>query len=123
MNFRISHRKTFKRMALATTALIAIRLFFVQQLIAAFLLFSVLFACIACVALILFLLDEAVQTALAWAEMFMRAFGRAAWRGWELAEGVALGRWSQVDRLAAHPVSRTTGGTGREGRMLVQKSS
>ncbi len=110
-------------MVLATTALIAMRLFFVQQLIAAFLLFSVLFACIACVALIVFLLDEAVQTALAWAEMFMRAFRRAAWRGWEPAEGVALRRWSQFDRLAAHPVSRTTGGTGREERMLVQKNS
>jgi len=110
-------------MVLATTALIAMRLFFVQQLIAAFLLFSVLFACIACVALIVFLLDEAVQTALAWAEMFMRAFRRAAWRGWEPAEGVALRRWSQFDRLTAHPVSRTTGGTGREERMLVQKNS
>src|SRR5258708_34927495 len=116
MNFRISHWKPFKRMVLATTALIAMRLFFVQQLIAAFLLFSVLFACIACVALIVFLLDEAVQTALAWAEMFMRAFRRAAWRGWEPAEGVSLRRGAPIDPFSRQPLFPTTGAPCRGGK-------
>jgi hypothetical protein len=123
MNYWISHRKIFKRIALAATALMAIQLYFVQELIAAFLIFSTLFACIAVVVLIFFLLDQAWQATLDQVEIHARAFGRAARRSWERTEGLAMGRSFQFERLAAQPIPRTPYGTGREGRVLTQKSS
>jgi hypothetical protein len=123
MNYWNSHRKIFKWIVVAATALIATRLFFVQQLIAAFLIFSVLFACITGLVLIVYLLDDAARAAFDWAEVCMRAFGRAARRSWESAEGIAMRRSFQFDRSGAQPLPRITTRIGREGRMLTQKSS
>jgi DNA-binding protein len=120
MNYRISRGKIFKWIALAVSALIAMRLFFVQQLIAAFLIFSVLFACIATVVLIVFVLDRVVQIAFARGEIYLKAFGRAVRRAWEPAEGLAETRMFQFDRLAAQPLPRTTNSMGREGRRISQ---
>jgi hypothetical protein len=77
----------------AVIALIATHLFFVQELIAEFVIFSVLFACIAVVVLILFLLDHAIQTTLDWVEVYVKAFGRATRRSWERAGGLAMRLW------------------------------
>jgi len=77
---RTSRRKIFKWTVAATIALIATRLFFVQELIAVFVIFSILFACLAGVVLIVFLLEHAAQTALDWVEVYVRAFGRASRR-------------------------------------------
>jgi len=52
-------------MALSVAALIAIRQFFVQELIAAVLIFAALFACIAVVAAFLLALDQGWRIALA----------------------------------------------------------
>jgi hypothetical protein len=120
MNYRISRGKIFKWIVLAVTALLAMRLFFVQQLIAAFLIFSVLFACIAAVLLILFVVDHAVQIAFAQAGAYMRTFSHAARRGWEPAEGGAAWRSFQFDRLAAQPLARATNHTGGGGRRTNQ---
>jgi len=90
---RTSRRKIFKWTVAATIALIATHLFFVQELIAAFVIFSILFACLAGLVLIVLLLDHAVQTALDWAEVYVRAFGRASRRSWERAEGLAMRLW------------------------------
>jgi uncharacterized MnhB-related membrane protein len=78
MNYQFSRKKIFQWIYAAAAALIAMRMFFVQQLIAAFLLFSALSACIAVVVLILFMLDHAWQVAFARAEVYVRAFGRPA---------------------------------------------
>jgi hypothetical protein len=73
----IPPRKIFKWIFLTITALIAMRLFFVKELIAAFLIFSVLFALLAAVVLVLVLLDHVFQTALSWVEACWKLFGRA----------------------------------------------
>jgi hypothetical protein len=89
MKWRILSGKVLERTMLATAALLAIRLFFVQQLIAAFLIFSVLFACVALVAFILFALDLAWRTALARTEAYVMVLGRSLRRGRALADGSA----------------------------------
>jgi len=81
MKWRILRGKLLERTILATAALVAIRLFFVQQLIAAFLIFSVLFACVALVAFILFALDHAWRTALARTEAYVMVLARSLRRG------------------------------------------
>jgi hypothetical protein len=83
MIYRTSRGKVYKWAVVAAIAIIAARLFFVQDTIAAFVIFSVLFACGAVVVLIVFLVDRAVQTALDWAEAYVRAFGQAARRSRE----------------------------------------
>jgi hypothetical protein len=113
MNYRIAHGKMFKWILLTTTALIAMRVYYVQELIVAFLIFSVLFACIACVVLILFLLDQAYQMVLARAEMYVSAYGRAVRRGWERAERIAVRRSFQFGRSGEQPLPRTITSTGR----------
>jgi hypothetical protein len=115
MNYWISQRKIFKWIVLTTTVLIAVRVYYVQELIAAFVIFSLLFACLAGVVLIVFLLDHAAQTALAWAEVCVRAFGRVARRGWERAEVPTVRRSFQFDRSGAQPLPRTTNNTGWDG--------
>jgi hypothetical protein len=80
----------FKWIAQTATALIAIRQFYVQQLIAALLIFSVLFASLAVVVFLIFLLDHAWQAALDQIEIHAKAIGRTARRSWERTEGVAM---------------------------------
>ena len=81
MNCRIPRGKMLRWAVLATSSLLVMRLFFVQQLIAAFLIFSLLFAGLAVVALLLFALDFAWQTALSRAEAYVMVVGRSAGRG------------------------------------------
>jgi hypothetical protein len=70
MNYLIWHRRILEWAVLITTALIAMRQFYVQELIAAFVIFSVLFACLATVvaggALMIFFVDRAGQIAGTW---------------------------------------------------------
>jgi uncharacterized MnhB-related membrane protein len=66
----------FKWAIAAIGALLAMRMFFVRQMLAALLIFSVLFVCLAVVALILFGLDLAWRTALGGAESFVMALAR-----------------------------------------------
>jgi len=89
MKWRILRGKLLERTILATAALVAIRLFFVQQLIAAFLIFSVLFACVALVAFILFALDLAWRTALARTEAYVMVLARSLRRGRALTNSSA----------------------------------
>ena len=89
MKWRILRGKVLKPTILATAALLAIRLFFVQQLMAAFLIFSVLFAFVAIVALVLFALDLAWRTSLARTEAYVMVLGRSLRRDRALANGSA----------------------------------
>ena len=70
MTQHILRAKVFKWAALATGALLAMRVFFVQQLLAALLIFSVLFTCLAVAVLTLFGLGLAWEIALGRAESF-----------------------------------------------------
>ena len=89
MKWRIFRGKVLKRTILATAVLLALRLFFVQQLIAALLIFAVLFACVALVALVLFALDLAWRTALARTEAYVMVLGRSLRRDPTLANSPA----------------------------------
>jgi hypothetical protein len=92
MNYSILHKKVLKkRIVAAATVLMVLRLYIVQQLLAAFLIFSALFACIAVVVLILFLLDHAWQVGVTRAEAYIRAIGRSVGASREPAEGVDAG--------------------------------
>ena len=91
MNYWILHQKALRKwIVVAATVLMALRLFIVQQLLAAFLIFSALFACIAVVVLILFLLDHAWQVGVSRAEAYIRAIGRPAGPSRVPAEGLAI---------------------------------
>jgi hypothetical protein len=81
MNRQILHGKTLKWIALAAGTLIAMQLYFVQQMIAALLLFTAVFACFAAVVLIFLALGNAWQMAFDWAAMHVSAFGRALRHG------------------------------------------
>ena len=65
----------------------AIRLYYIQEMIAALLIFSVLFAVVATVALIIFLLDRASDRTVAWAEPGVGRLARSVVRA---AEGVII---------------------------------
>jgi hypothetical protein len=79
----VSEKRARKWMWFGLAALAAIQLYYVQEMIAALILFSILFALVAGVALVLFLLDRASQRTLAWAEP---RTARLARRGWTLVE-------------------------------------
>lgn len=72
-------------MLLGLAALVAIRLYEVQEMIAALAIFSVLFALAAGAVLTLFLLDRAGQRTLAWAAPRATHVAQTARRGWALA--------------------------------------
>jgi hypothetical protein len=63
-------------------ALAVIRLYYVQEMIAALIIFSVLFALVAAVVLFLFFLDRVSQRTVAWAETRTTRVGPAAHRAW-----------------------------------------
>jgi uncharacterized MnhB-related membrane protein len=105
MKWRILRGKVLKRTILAIAVLLTIRVFFLQQLIAAFLIFSVLFACAAFVASILFALDLAWRTALARTEAYVLVLGRSRSRGRALANNTATTKHVTpflVHRIAPH---------------------
>jgi hypothetical protein len=85
-------KKISNWIVVAAAVLMALRLYIVQQLLAAFLIFSALFACIAVVVLILFLLDHAWQVGVTRAVAYGRAIGRTAGPSRGPAEGVAIRR-------------------------------
>jgi hypothetical protein len=76
----------------ATTARIALCLFYVKEMIAALIIFSVLFACVVGVVLMVITLDCATEAAFASVGVYTRAFGRAVRWGWESAGGLTM-RW------------------------------
>ena len=93
MNYWMLDKKVLKKwIVVAAAVLMALQLYIVQQLLAAFVIFSALFACIAVVVLILFLLDHAWQVGLTRAEAYIRAIGQPAGPSREPAEGVAIRR-------------------------------
>ena len=76
MTHHVFRAKAFKWTVVAIGVVLAMRLFFVQQLLAALLIFSVLFVCLAIVAMTLFGLDLAWRTALGGAESIVMALAR-----------------------------------------------
>ena len=67
-------------------ALIALRVFFVRQVLAAFLLFTFAFAIFALIAFVLYIMDRAGQWGMAWAAEYARSAGQNLHRAWNHAE-------------------------------------
>ena len=80
---RISQRKISIWILVALIALIAVAAtqdYYVREMLAALIIFSVLFALVAAIVLTLFLLDRASQLALGWIEPHAKSFAHAALR-------------------------------------------
>ena len=95
-----SKSKARKWILLGLAALAAIRLYQVQEMIAALAIFSILFALAAGAALTLFLLDRAGQRTLAWVAPRTMHVAQTARRGWVLAAELSK-------RLLRRPRSQT----------------
>lgn len=74
---------------ISLAALAAIQLYFVQEMIAALLLFTVLFSLVAGIVLIGFLVNRASQRTLKWAEPQSKQMARYARRGVALFESIS----------------------------------
>jgi hypothetical protein len=105
MKFQVPRNQILKWTAFAAAVLIVTRLFFVQQLIAAFLIFSALFVCLAAVALVLFVLDYAWQAGFARAEAYVKTAARP-----EHAGRVSFNSSGVASLLATVVEHRTTPG-------------
>ena len=84
---------TMKWVWISVSAVIALRIYYVREMIAALMIFSILFAAGAAVVLILFALDFASQRLIVWVEGgILRAAGWAvdAWKSSSDAHGAAL---------------------------------
>lgn len=85
----ISEKKARKWMWMGLLAFVALQLYFVQEMLAALMLFAGAFAILATVALALYLIDRAGQWSLEWAGQHSRPALHLARRGWALVEDLS----------------------------------
>jgi hypothetical protein len=82
----LSEKKARKWMWVGLGAFVALQIYLVQEMLAALLLFTGAFILFAIVALVLYLVDQAGQWSLGWAEQQARPAVQIARRGWTAAE-------------------------------------
>ncbi len=80
----------------------ALQFYYVQEMIAAFVIFCVLFALSAAAGLLIFVLERAGERTLAWAEFRSPRFVLAARRGWTLLEELSKKPLHRTRSEAAH---------------------
>ncbi len=85
----LSESKARKWMWIGLVAFLALQVYFVQELLAALMLFTGLFVILAIGALILYLIDRAGQMGLGWAAQRARPVGQLARRAWAAAEDLS----------------------------------
>ena len=90
----VNTKKARKWLWIGLAALAALQVYFVQELMAALLLFSVLFAIVAAAVLVVYMFDRAGQRTVAWAEPQTLRAARLARR--------ALARAEEVSRKQLH---------------------
>ena len=73
-------------LGLLVLAFVALRIYFVQEMLAALMLFTGVFAIFAIAALVLYLVDRAGERGLGWAGEHARPAAQLARRGWAAAE-------------------------------------
>jgi hypothetical protein len=78
--------KARKWIWLGVVGFLALQIYFVQELLAALILFTGVFVVLAIAALILYLIDRAGQLGLGWVAEHARPMARLARRGWAAAE-------------------------------------
>jgi small-conductance mechanosensitive channel len=91
MSYRRRQWRALKWVFLAISTLSALRLFFVREVIAAVIIFCLVFACLAVVLTVTVLMGHVVDTAVLRASASVNAFGNLAQRSWENAEAIPLG--------------------------------
>ena len=79
-----SEKKARKWMWMGLLALVALQIYFVQEMLAALILFAGVFTILATIALALYLIDRAGQWSLEWAGQHARPVLPLARRGWAL---------------------------------------
>jgi cytosine/uracil/thiamine/allantoin permease len=84
-----SEKKARKWMWVGLVAFVALQIYFVQEMLAALLLFTGVFVIFAIIALALYLVDRAGQWSLGWAEHHARPALQLARRGWAVAEDLS----------------------------------
>jgi hypothetical protein len=84
-----SEKKAQKWMWIGLAALVALRMHFVQELLAALMLFTIAFVVFAIIALMLYLVDRAGQWGLGWAGQHSGPAIELARRGWALAKDIS----------------------------------
>jgi len=89
--------KVLKFAVLTTIALIAMRLFYVQDLITLFLIFAAVFACVVALLVAGLLLNHAVQIAFGWTKEQRSAFIRRLRRSREHTDKLSIGRLGAVE--------------------------
>ena len=82
----VSEKKARKWMWAGLAALVALQMYFVQEMLAALMLFAGVFVIVALIALVIYLVDRAGQWSIGWAGERARPAIQLARRGWILAE-------------------------------------
>jgi uncharacterized membrane protein YqjE len=85
----VSEKKARKWMWAGLAALVALQMYFVQEMLAALLLFAGVFVIVAVIALLIYLVDRAGQWSIGWAGERVRPALQLARRGWALAEDIS----------------------------------
>src|ERR1700688_4345904 len=83
---KLSESKARKWMWVGLVAFVGLQVYFVQEMLAALMLFTGLFVILAIAALVLYLVDRAGQWGLGWAGQHGRPVAQLARRGWAAAE-------------------------------------
>jgi cytosine/uracil/thiamine/allantoin permease len=85
----VSEKKARKWMWVGLAAFVALQIYFVQEMLAALLLFAGVFVIVAVIALLIYLVDRAGQWSIGWAGERARPAMQLARRGWILAEEIS----------------------------------
>ena len=85
----LSEKKARKWMWAGLAAFVALQIYFVQEMLAALMLFTGVFVIFAIIALVIYLVDRAGQWGIGWAGEHPRPAMQLARRGWILAEDLS----------------------------------
>jgi len=97
---RLRNRKIFGWMLLKLAIVVALRLFVVREMIAALIIFSVLFACVVGVLLLALATSYAIETARIWISARVSVLSAAGWRV-ERADVIAANQLEGFQRAAS----------------------
>lgn len=97
---RLRNRKIFGWMLLKLAIVLALRLFVVREMIAALIIFSVLFACVVGVLLLALATGYAIETARIWISARVSVLSAAGWRV-ERADVIAANQLEGFQRAAS----------------------
>jgi cytosine/uracil/thiamine/allantoin permease len=85
----VSEKKARKWMWVGLGTFVALQIYFVQEMLAALMLFAGVFVIVAAIALAVYLVDQAGQWSIGWAGERARLAMQLARRGWALAEDLS----------------------------------